>query len=124
MSARRSPRSIHTHTPVLWIFVSLLAAVEGINAIRSGVLLYQVVGGLALLGAAAMIVSTLWMTGLPARIRQLLGIPPKPGAGELRPIETVHCTMVERLVPIALTTLAILMVGAAAVYTAWMVGLW
>lgn len=110
--------------PLFSAFVPLLLILLAIAAIASGELPFQLLGGFALIFAGAMIVSTFLMSGLPARIRQLLGLPPKPGADELRPAGTVHCTLAERLVPIALTVLAVLMLGAAAIYTAWAVGLW
>jgi hypothetical protein len=109
--------------PLFSAFVSVLIILLAIAAIASGKLPFQLLGGFALICAGAMIVGTFLMSDLPGHVRQLLGLPPKPRA-VLLPMGTVHCTMGERLVPIVLTVLAILAVGAAAVYTAWMMGLW
>ena len=110
--------------PFWWILVSVMVGIEGVNGLGSTVPLYRTLGVVALISAGAMLVSTFVMTGMPGRIRQWLGIPLKPGTDEMHPVETVRCTIVERLVPIVLTTLAILMMGAAAMYPARMVGLW
>jgi hypothetical protein len=110
--------------PILWVFVSAMVAIGGISAIRSGGQLNQLIGWIALAGAAIIIASAFFMSGGLARVRKLLGVPPKPGADELVPAQAARCTLAERLVPIVLTAIAILMVAAFAVWTAWTIGLW
>jgi hypothetical protein len=104
--------------------VSVLIVLPAIGAIASGQLPFQLLGGLTLVLVGAVLFDSYRSSEFPARIRQRLGLAPKPRADDLLETQYPPQTVAERLLPVVFTSAVVMIVVAMAIYTGRLIGLW